>query len=88
MLAQHLDASISDAQAACALELKWLGDDADGENAQFPSRPGNNGSSPGARAATHAGGDKHHMRADDVASDFFDRLFSGGLADFGLGAGP
>ncbi len=72
---------------AGALELEWLGDDADGQNAQVLGRARNDGGRTRSRSAAHAGGDEHHVRARDLRPDLLDGFFGRGLADLGLGAG-
>jgi hypothetical protein len=87
MLLQFQDAGFGDPHAALALELERLGDHADGEDAGVTGGAGHNGSSAGAGAAAHAGGDEGHVRAGEVIVDLVDRLFSRGAADLRLRAG-
>ena len=60
---QRVDAGLGRAQAARALELKRLGDDADGEDAFLAGGARDHRGCAGSRAAAHAGGDEHHVRS-------------------------
>ncbi len=87
---QLVDAAFSAARkTARALELERLGDDADGQDA-FPrathARSTRRRASAG--AAAHAGGDEHHVAADEMGLDVGHRLFGRGSADFRLLRGP
>ncbi|MGY4448566.1 hypothetical protein ACVWZR_003226 [Bradyrhizobium sp. i1.3.1] len=75
------------AHAALALEVEWLGDDADREDAEFARGPGDDGGGPGAGAAAHAGGHEHHVRAGQLIADRIDDLLGCGASQFGLRAG-
>jgi hypothetical protein len=82
------EAGVGDAHAAQAFEMERLGHDADGEDAHLARDLGDDGGGAGAGAATHAGGDEHHMRAGEMVADLVDHLLGGGAADLGLRAGP
>ena len=60
-LVQFGDAGFSDPHAAAALEVEWLGDDADRENAHLTSRCRDDGGRACAGATAHAGGEENHM---------------------------
>ena len=75
------------AHAARAFELERLGDHADGEDAELRGGARDHRRRAGAGAAAHAGGDEHHVAAGEMGADLVQRLFGGGLADLGLGAG-
>ena len=87
VLLQLLDTLVGDAQATLALEVERLGHDADGQDALFARRAGDDGGSAGAGAAAHAGGDEAHVRAQQVIADLVDGFLGGGAADFRLRAG-
>ena len=73
-LLQFVDAGFGETHAAHAFELERLRHDADGQDAQLPSRPGDDRCSARAGAAAHAGGDEHHVRARKLIADFVDAL--------------
>ena len=75
LLQQLRDAGFGIAHAALALELEWLGDDADGENAELTRGPGDNRRSARAGAAAHAGGNEDHVCAGQLIADRIDGLF-------------
>ena len=81
------DAGFGIAHAALAFELKWLGDDADGENAEIARGPGDDGGSTRAGAAAHAGGNERHVRAGQLGADRLDGLFRRRAAHIRLRAG-
>ncbi len=81
------DAVLGDAHAPHAFEVEGLGDDADGEDAHVAGDAGDRGSSAGAGAAAHAGGDEHHVGALQMVADLVDHLLRGGAPDLRLGAG-
>src|SRR5690606_39200558 len=64
------DALLGHAHALGALEGKRLGDDTDGEDAQFLGYLGHNRAGTGTRTATHAGGTEHHVGAVECRADF------------------
>ena len=72
--------------AALAFEVERLGDDTDGQDAEFARRARDHRRRAGAGAAAHAGGDEHHVRAGEMIADFVDHFFGGGAADFRLRA--
>ena len=76
-----------DAHAAPAFEVEGLGDDADGEDAEFARGARDDRRRAGAGSAAHAGGDEHHVRAAEVVADFLERFFGRGASDFGFRAG-
>ena len=82
---QLVDAGLGRAQAARALELERLGDDADGQDAFLARGARDHRRGAGAGAAAHAGGDEHHVAADEMGLDVGHRLLGGGGADLGLG---
>ncbi len=86
-LLQFGDTALGDTHAALALEMERLGDDADGEDAGFLCRTRDHRRGSGAGAAAHAGGDEHHVRAQQMIANLVDHLFGGGAADIGLRAG-
>src|SRR5262249_59022843 len=73
-LLQFDDALLGHAHPAYAFEVKRLGDDADGKNADFFRAAGHHRRRAGARAAAHAGGHEHHVSALEVVADLVDRL--------------
>ena len=75
------------AHAAPAFEVERLCHHADGEDAHLARGLGDDGCSPGAGAAAHAGGDEHHVGAREMVAKFVDDFLCGGRADVGLGAG-
>ena len=86
-LLQFGDAALGQPHAAHAFKLERLGDDAHGEDAHFTCYARHHRGCPGAGAAAHARRDEHHVDASEMITDFIHRFFSGGAADFGLGAG-
>ncbi len=84
---QLLDPRLGDAHPVDALEMKRLGDDADGKNARLARDPGDDRSRAGAGAAAHAAGDEHHVRALHRLKDVVDRLLGGRASDIGPRAG-
>ena len=72
---------------AHAFELERLRDDANGQDAELASRASDDRCSACARAAAHAGGDEHHVRARELIADFVDHFFGGRAPDFRLRAG-
>ena len=81
------DAGFGEPHPALAFEMERLGDDADGEDAEFAGRARHHRRGAGAGAAAHAGGDEHHVGAGQVIADLVDHLLGGGAADIGLRAG-
>jgi hypothetical protein len=86
-LVQLGDAGLGGAHAAAALEMERLGHDADGEDAHVARGLGDDGSSTGAGAAAHAGGDEHHVGAREMVAQLVDHLFGRRGADVRLRAG-
>ena len=84
---QLLDAGLGGAQAPRALELERLGDDADGQDAFLAGGARDHRRGAGAGAAAHAGGDEHHVAADEMGLDVGHGLFGGGGANLGLRSG-
>jgi len=70
-----------------ALEVEWLGDHTDCENAKLTRGVGDNGRCPGAGTAAHAGSNEHHVCAGQMIADRIDCLFGCGASHFGLRAG-
>src|SRR5690606_15413122 len=85
-LAQCGDTGLGNAEATTSLELERLGDNADGQDAQVPRCPRDDGCSAGSGAAAHASGDENHVGTLDVPSVLLDRLLGRSLADLRLGA--
>src|SRR5262249_55477422 len=83
-LVQFDNACLGEAHAALAFEVEWLGDHTDCEDAEFARDLRDHRSSAGAGAATHAGGDKHHVRAGEMIADFVDHFFGGGATNLRL----
>ena len=73
--------------AFAALELKWFGDNADGQNAFFLGQFGHHGSRTGACAAAHAGSDKDHVGAFKLFFNLFFGFFRRHFAYFRTSAG-
>ena len=69
------------------LELEGLGDDADGQNAGLTGQVSDDGSSAGAGAAAHTGGDEDHVGVLEDLGDGSPGLLGRLLADVGLGTG-
>ena len=74
-LLQGLDALFGLTHPFRTFKLERFGHHAHGQNAQFTRGLRNDRRSPGASAATHAGGDETHMRASQMIDDLFDRFF-------------
>ena len=70
-----------------AFEVEGLGHHANGQNAGFACRSGDDRCRPGPGAAAHAGGDESHMRAFEIGQNLVERLFSRGAADIRPGPG-
>jgi hypothetical protein len=83
---QLVDADFGGAQAPRALELEWLGDDADGEDALLSRGARDHRGCARAGTAAHAGGDEHHVAADEMGLDVGHCLFGRGSTDFRLRA--
>ena len=60
---QFLDAGFGKLHPALALELEWLGDDADRQDAELARDARDDRRCAGAGAAAHAGGNEHHVGA-------------------------
>ncbi len=72
--------------AALAFERERLGDDGDGERAEFAGKIRDDRSRAAAGAAAETGGDEDHVRAIERFENFF-RVFERGFAaDFGIRA--
>jgi len=63
-LQQLRDAGLGKAHAALTLEVEWLSDYTDGENAKVTRGLGYNGRCSSAGTAAHAGGNEYHVCAD------------------------
>ena len=83
ILLQLVDAHLRVAHALLALKLEGLGDNGDGETAQFSCDISHNRRSAGACAAAHTGGDKDKVGSLQQLSQLFTAFLSGALADFG-----
>ena len=79
-----LDSGIGLCHPALAFEIKWLGDNANRQDAAFTCRPGNHRGSPGAGAATHAGGDEDHVAIGKLAHHRLDAFFGCRASDIRL----
>ena len=77
----------SRAHPALAFEVERLGDDADGEDAHIARGLCDDGSSAGAGAAAHAGGDEHHVGAREMIAKLVDDFLRSGGADVRLRSG-
>ncbi len=82
---QRIDTGLSSAEPARALELERLGDDADSEDAFLTRGACDHWRRARSRTAPHAGGDEHHVAADEMGLDVGHRLLGGGGAHLGLG---
>ena len=87
MLLQLVDAAFRRLHAAIALEGEGLGHDADGQDALFTRRLGDDRGRTGAGAAAHAGGDEAHMGAFQRLFDGDDGFFRSRATDFGARTG-
>jgi hypothetical protein len=81
------DAGLRHLHPAHTLEVERLGHHAHRQDTEFLRATRHHRRRAGAGAATHAGGDEHHVRALQMVADFVDHLFGGGAAHFRLGAG-
>ena len=81
------DAGFGKTHAALALEVEWLGDYTDGENAKLTCGLGDNRRCPGTGTAAHTGSNEHHVCAGQMIADHFDCFFRCGAPHFGLRAG-
>ena len=86
-LLQLGDAFFGGAHALVAFEGERLGDDADGQDALFTRRAGDDRGCAGAGAAAHAGGDEAHVRAFEAGFELIECFFGGRTPDLGAGAG-
>jgi len=73
-LVQLLDAGFGHPHAAHALEVEWLGDDADGKNAELLGATRYHRRRAGAGPTAHAGRHEHHMGPREVVADFVNHL--------------
>ncbi len=87
MLAELLDALERHLHAATALERERLGDHGHGQDAHFLGQLRHHRRGAGTGAATHAGGDEHHVRALQGVHDPLAVFQRGLAADFRVGAG-
>ena len=84
----HLgDAGLGLRHAALPLEVKRLGDDADGQDTALTRRPCDDRRRAGAGAATHAGRDEDHVAIRELAHHRLDAFLGGGASDIRLRAG-
>ena len=84
----HLfDAGLCLAHPALSLEIEGLGHHTHRQDAAFAGGAGNHRRSAGARAATHAGGDEHHVAIGKLAHHGFDAFLGGGAADIRFRSG-
>ena len=81
---QFFNAFVGLFHPALALKFKWLGDNANGQNAAFTRSAGNNRCGACAGAATHACGDKHHVAISQFSHHILQAFFSGQPANLGL----
>ena len=85
-VAQLLDARHCLAGTACALELEWTGNNADGQRPHLFRDGSNDRSGAGTSAATLAGGDEDHVRAFQGILNLSLVVFCGGLANLRVSA--
>ena len=83
---QFRDAGFGKTHAALALEVEWLGDYTDGENAKLTRGLGDNGRCPGTGTAAHTGSNEHHVCAGQIITDLIDCFFRCSASHFGLRA--
>src|SRR5262249_36327438 len=57
--------------ALFALKKKWFGDDSDRQGAHLFGDASDHWGSAGAGSTSHPGGNKHHIRPDQVVTQFF-----------------
>ena len=81
------DAGLGGAHPALPFEVEGLGDHTDGENAHVTRGLGDDRCRARAGAATHAGGDEHHVGARKVVANFIEHFLGRGCADIRLRAG-
>lgn len=86
MLAQFLDALERNLHAAAAFKRERLGDHGDGQDAHLLGQLRDHRSGAGTGTATHAGGDKNHVRALQCVHDALAVFQRGLTADFRIGA--
>src|SRR5262249_4857979 len=86
-LEQFRDACFSNVHTALALEVEWLGDYTDGENAKLTRGLGYNRRRPGAGTAAHAGSNEHHVCAGQMIAERMFCLFRRRAPHFWLRAG-
>ncbi len=72
---------------ALPLKVKGLGDNTDSQDAAFAGCTGNNRGSPGASAATHTGGNEHHVAISKFAHHGFHAFLGSGASDIRLRSG-
>ena len=72
--------------AALAFERERLGDDGDGQRAEFAREIRDHGRRAAAGAAAEAGGDENHVRAFERFENFLGVFERGLAADLGIGA--
>ena len=88
LLGQQLDALLRLVAAQAAFEAERFRDHADGQRADLlAGNLGNNGSGAGARAATFAGGDEHHVGFGQDLCDLVAAFLSCLSTDLGIRAG-
>ena len=83
---QVVDALVGDPHLAAAFVVERLGDDADGQDAEFLGDLGHDRRGAGAGALAHAGGDEHHVGALQRGTDVATRRLRRCAAGLGVGA--
>jgi hypothetical protein len=86
-LEQFRDACFGKAHTALALEVEWLGDYTDGENAKLTRGLSYNRRCPGAGTTAHAGSNEHHVCAGQLIAERISCLFRRRAPHFWLRAG-
>ena len=83
---EFLDALLGLHHTAASLEVKGLGDHANGEDAHLLGDVGHDGGRAGTGAAAHTGGDEHHVRVLQGLGHSGTALLSGLAPHFGVAA--
>ena len=78
---EFFDTVFGELHALAALEREWLRHDGDGQRTRFACEFRNDAGCARARAATHAGGDEHQIRAVENHREIFARFFGCFAAD-------
>ena len=87
-LLHFFDTGIGDSHSVRSFELEWLGNNADGQHALLAGKPGNDRCGSGSCAATHTGGNKHHVRSVQDLANVFHGFFCRGATHIGPGTRP